>query len=75
MGRHVGSLERVFCGWCQGPIVACEGYHGDWMHEASRRERCAGDSTTAVPETPAQCTARLHHKAAEASRRRRAAMA
>lgn len=43
---------RVWCANCGERIVGCDGLLGDWKHEATNTERCAGASTMAIPEGP-----------------------
>lgn len=42
---------RFCCRFCGDEIEACEGLFGEWMHSASRRERC--DGHVAEPEVAA----------------------
>lgn len=46
----------IRCAGCTGEIEACAGRYGDWMHSATRRERCATGGF-ARPQTPQQVDA------------------
>lgn len=48
------AAERIpspTCRWCDTDLIGCIGVHADWMHRATRRERCDYGGTFAAPLT------------------------
>lgn len=56
------KTEAIFCGVCMRPIEACNGRWSDWMHVATRTERCEGSTSFAQPETMKQRSHRYNLK-------------
>lgn len=56
MTRARQDKVPVFCRHCTLEIEACRGVQGEWMHTASRYERCGefGQGKLAEPETAGQ---------------------